>query len=332
MRALLARLALLPALLWAAAAGPAWAGPPALDVPVDCALGTECFIQNFVDRDPGPAARDYTCGFLTYDGHKGTDFRLPDLAAMRRGVAVLAAAAGTVTRVRDGMDDVSIRTAGKEAIAGREAGNAVVIDHGDGWETQYSHLRKGSVAVRPGQTVAAGQRLALIGLSGNTEFPHVDFAVRHDGQVIDPFVGTDAAAACGGERHPLWKDADGALAYRSTGVLGAGFAGEPPQDAKARDGAYAGVAVGRDAPVLGFWAEIFGGRAGDQLELRLLAPDGRELRRSRGAVPRPLAVLFVAAAAERPGAGWPPGAYRGRLTVTRDGAVVADAERRIDLR
>jgi len=55
------------------------------------------------------------------------------------------------------------------------------------------------------------------------------------------------------------------------------------------------------------------------------------MQRSQGAVPKPLAVLFVAAAAQRPPAGWPPGAYRGRLSVTRDGAVVAEAERRIDM-
>src|SRR6185503_18489146 len=48
-------------------------GAPALDVPVACEMGKACVLQNYVDRDPGPAARDYRCGMLTYDGHKGTD-------------------------------------------------------------------------------------------------------------------------------------------------------------------------------------------------------------------------------------------------------------------
>jgi len=73
-------------------AAPAAAGSFLLNPPVDCTLGETCFIQNFVDRDPGPGAADFTCGPMTYDGHKGTDFALPSLAAMRQGVDVLAAA------------------------------------------------------------------------------------------------------------------------------------------------------------------------------------------------------------------------------------------------
>ncbi len=315
------------------AASPAGAEVPSLTVPVDCRIGEECFVQNFVDRDPGPGARDYMCGALTYDGHAGTDFRVPDLAAMRRGVAVLAAAAGVVVGVRDGVDDVSIRAPGAPSVAGREAGNMVAVDHGDGWLTQYSHLRKGSVAVHPGERVAAGQRLGLIGLSGNTEFPHVDVAVRHNNQPVDPFVGPDAPPACGGGGTPLWNEAARqALAYRPTGVLNAGFAAETPNEAKARDGAYDAAAPGRDAPVLAFWAEIFGGQAGDRLELRIRGADGREIQRSSGVVPRPLAALVVATAAKRPAAGWPPGVYRGQFSLTRNGAVAVDAERRVEIR
>src|SRR5258706_16384656 len=38
---------------------------PALALPVDCQIGRACIVQNYVDRDPGPGARDYRCGFLT---------------------------------------------------------------------------------------------------------------------------------------------------------------------------------------------------------------------------------------------------------------------------
>jgi hypothetical protein len=137
-----------------------------LGLPVDCTPGRDCFIQNYVDNDPGPGRRDYACGPLSYDGHVGTDFRVPDRAAMLRGVAVVAAAPGVVRATRDGMADISIRETGREAVAGREAGNSVLIDHGDGWETQYSHLRRDSVRVHPGDRVKAGAVLGLIGLSG----------------------------------------------------------------------------------------------------------------------------------------------------------------------
>ena len=33
---------------------------PELVLPVDCVLGATCEIQNYVDRDPGPGARDYS--------------------------------------------------------------------------------------------------------------------------------------------------------------------------------------------------------------------------------------------------------------------------------
>ena len=67
------------------------AGDFSLAFPLDCTLGDTCFIQQFVDQDPSPAARDFTCGSLTYDGHKGTDIALVDLADQAKGVNVLAA-------------------------------------------------------------------------------------------------------------------------------------------------------------------------------------------------------------------------------------------------
>ena len=70
-----------------------------LQVPVDCRVGESCFIQQYADHDPGPGAKDYRCGSLTYDGHDGTDFRLPTTAAQRAGVKVLAAADGMVRLV-----------------------------------------------------------------------------------------------------------------------------------------------------------------------------------------------------------------------------------------
>lgn len=318
---------------WFAAALPlaalpagAKADPPALEVPVRCRIGAECFVQNYVDADPGPGARDFTQGRLTYDGHKGTDFRVPDLGAMRRGVTVVAAAPGVVARVRDGEEDVSIRQSGG-AAAGREAGNAVVVDHGGGWETQYSHLRRGSLAVRPGDRVEAGAPLGQIGLSGNTEFPHVDFAVRHDGRVVDPFVGEPQGGS------GLWSpQARETLAYRPSGLLGAGFAAEPPKAEKARDGAYDAERLPVDAPALGVWAEIFGGREGDRMTLQVTGPDGRRLHSSTGTVPRPLAVLFVGTTVPKPAGPWTPGTYRMTVTLMHGTDVVVREERNAELR
>jgi hypothetical protein len=114
----------------------------------------------------------------------------------KRSDAIAAAADGVVVDVRDGMPDVSIRVGGREAVQGREAGNRVALFHGDGWLTQYSHLKQGSVAVRKGDRVQAGQRLGEIGLSGSTEFPHLEFLATYQDRVIDPFVGLGDFPTC----------------------------------------------------------------------------------------------------------------------------------------
>jgi len=183
---------------------PAAAAPPELDIPVVCELGRDCFIQFYVDRDASTGVADHHCAGLTYDGHKGTDFRLIELPAMQRGVIVRAAATGTVRAIRDGEDDLGVGK-NERPMAGREAGNAVVLVHDDGWETQYSHMMKGSVNIAKGQRVVAGEAPGLIGLSGNSTFPHLDFSVRHDGDIVDPFTGAAASEPCDVKRAPLWS-------------------------------------------------------------------------------------------------------------------------------
>jgi murein DD-endopeptidase MepM/ murein hydrolase activator NlpD len=182
----LAPIGTLMLLSFAAPAAPAVADDLKLALPVACEIGRDCFVQNFFDHDPGPDRRDYACGWLSYDGHDGTDFRVADVPAMMRGVTVVAAAPGTVKVVRDGMDDINLAEIGREALKGREAGNGVVIDHGDGWETQYSHMRKASIVVRSGQAVEAGTPLGRIGLSGATEFPHSIYPYATTGGTSTP--------------------------------------------------------------------------------------------------------------------------------------------------
>jgi murein DD-endopeptidase MepM/ murein hydrolase activator NlpD len=177
---------------------------PKLAFPLACQSGQTCEIQHYVDRDPGPGVLDYRCGHRTYDKHGGVDIRILDMAAQQRGVDVLAAAPGKVARLRDGVPDVSVRTRGLGAVSGQECGNGVVIDHGDGWETQYCHLAQGSVKVKVGDTVKAGTPIGRVGLSGQTEFPHLHITVRHNGQMVDPFAPNVAMGTCAAPGHSMW--------------------------------------------------------------------------------------------------------------------------------
>jgi len=289
------------------------------DLPVACPADAGCVVRSFVDDDPGPEGKDWRCGRLTYDGHKGTDIRVPDGVAMARGIPVLAAAPGTVLRLRDGMDDVSIRVTGADAVKDREAGNSLIIDHGGGWETQYGHLRKDSIIVKPGQTVTAGQPIGLMGLSGNTEFTHTHFEIRHNGQPIDPYTGADMGAGCGMANTPLWTErALAALPYREDAPFDAGFADAAPNQWAARAGDYAGLTLTVDSPALVFWIDVLGHRAGDRQLMRLLGPDGTPVVKTDDAVDETHIQWFQFIGAKRPPNGWPPGRYRGEYSLVRD--------------
>jgi len=313
-------------------------GAPRLGVPVDCDMARDCFIQNYVDQDPGPAAKDYTCGPLTYDGHDGIDIRVRSAGQTVPRVAVLAAADGAVSAVRDSMPDVSFRERDAAAIRGREAGNGVILDHGNGWLTQYSHLRQGSIAVEPGQRVAAGQLLGLVGLSGKTEFPHLHFSVRHRGQTLDPFTGRPPGSGCSADADragALWDEAArDALAYRAGGLLAAGFATQAPTLEAALDGAY-DAPPRRAAPALVFWAAAWGLRAGDRETLRLTAPDGSVLAETSTEMPGDKAQWIRFAGHRLRQGAWPPGRYRGEYRVLRGPAAapttVVDVARELDI-
>jgi len=328
---------LLACLLAAPAPWPARAAEPAaalaLAIPVDCAIGTDCFVQNYFDHDPGPGRMDWACGRLSYDGHDGTDFRVPDLPAMERGVAVLAAADGVVRATRDGMPDVNVNVPGRDRLGGRDAGNAVVLDHGDGWVSQYSHLRRGSVAVREGQRVRAGERLGDIGLSGNTEFPHVELAVRYRGRAVDPFVGLAPFADCGDRRAPLWRgEARRLLAYRPTGPLAAGFATGPVDPGAARRGDLDARTFSPGTPALVMWVDLFGAMEGDIERFRILGPDGAALHDRRRRLERSNVSWFAWSGRRRPPPGWARGRYRGVYTLTRGAETVLEMTAEAEIR
>ena len=65
-------------------------------------------------------------------------------------------------------------------------GNHVVIDHGGGLETLYSHLSGYARGLARGQRVRQGEVIGFVGSTGLSTGPHLDFRVQQDGTFIDP--------------------------------------------------------------------------------------------------------------------------------------------------
>lgn len=295
------------------------AGDISLAFPVDCELGTTCYIQHLVDLDPSASVRDFQCGDLSYDGHKGTDIALPSIAAQAQGVTVFAAADGEVRGMRNDMADVL--QFGPEApdVTNRECGNGVVIAHENGYETQYCHLAQGSILVETGQQVTAGAPLGTIGLSGKTQFPHLHFSVRHHGAVIDPFDVIDAAR-CDDALDPIWTDVP---ATPPGGLISIGLHDGVPDYQEIKDGTADMNLRANDAALVG-WAFVYMARLGDILEITITGPKGREVNHSQ-VIKRNQAQMFRATGRRTPAGGWPKGNYLLDVTLTRDGTPIDQA-------
>jgi hypothetical protein len=85
----------------------------------------------------------------------------------------------------------------------RVFGNHIILDLGDGTYAAYAHLQRGSLTVRAGDRVVAGQQLARCGNSGNSTEPHLHFQLM-DGPDLDtargvPFTWRGAGVPAAGE-------------------------------------------------------------------------------------------------------------------------------------
>ncbi|MEQ1617937.1 MAG: M23 family metallopeptidase [Terricaulis sp.] len=304
-------------------------------LPIDCTVGEVCVVQNYADANPSAGAGDDPqCGPLSYDGHDGLDFRVP-AALARRGVNVLAPAAGVVLGVRDGEPERAFLDRGAAAVADRECGNGVRIAHGGGWSTQLCHMRAGSLRVARGERVSAGQVLGLVGLSGQTEFPHVHLTLFRNERKIDPLTGGALAdLRCGprgADAGSHWSAAARqALAYRGARLFSLGFTGAAPNANARVEDLPANAAV--NAPALVFWALASGPRDGDVLRVRLYGPDGALVGEGERIQPRDQAQASMFAGRRTPAGGWASGRYRGVAELLRDGRVLQTRTETMELR
>lgn len=150
-----------------------------------------------------PSARDILLPALDPAGRPGTVSRRPT-DGVRGPVLWPLVEAGFVTRAfgdstasreegHSGLDVAVpsgsyVRSAGSGVVAetgeDREYGRYIRIDHGDGIRSLYAHASWVFPSV--GDTVEAGEVIALSGNTGRSTAPHLHLEIERDGQLEDP--------------------------------------------------------------------------------------------------------------------------------------------------
>lgn len=83
------------------------------------------------------------------------------------GITILCAADGVVQATRNTYTG---------STRDGSAGNFIIVQH-DGYDTVYYHLKKDSLRVKKGDTVKAGQRIAVMGCTGHATGVHLHFGI-----------------------------------------------------------------------------------------------------------------------------------------------------------
>lgn len=311
---------------------------PGLTAPIECSDPNNCVVQNHVDLSGPNGVSDPACGARSYNGHQGVDFRIRDIPMMMEGVDVVSAADGKVVRARDGEFDGAWAANRRDVVAANLCGNGVLVDHGEGFMTQYCQLRRDSISVKDGEWIKRGQKIGQVGMSGRAEFPHLHFQVMKEGKRIDPFTGRGIGEGCGQAVAQVWNTnvpdhwnpASGPFVFKG------GFT----------DRQIALPLIDRGLPLptresqaIVFYARSIWLKDGDLQEIQLEGPPGFEpvaLKEEAVKGDKAQAFRFVGRpkteeqlAAKEP---FPAGVYRGRYRVKRGGDVIADFEQVMELR
>jgi hypothetical protein len=102
------------------------------------------------------------------------------------GREILAPARGTVTYARNDVPnnphpgnrpDINMYTALHDPVMAYY-GNCVIVDHGNSEYSVMAHMQQGSVTVKVGERVAAGQVIGRLGNSGDSFGPHLHYQLQ----------------------------------------------------------------------------------------------------------------------------------------------------------
>jgi len=132
------------------------------------------------------------------------------------GQSLLAVTDGVVIAVKDGIGDNNPETGERPVRITRDTivGNYVMLDIGNGLNAVYAHLIPGSLTVKVGDMVTAGQEIGRLGNSGNSDGPHLHFHIE---------TRTGLARPLAGEGVPYYLDSYTLMDMYSDGDLEAVF-------------------------------------------------------------------------------------------------------------
>jgi murein DD-endopeptidase MepM/ murein hydrolase activator NlpD len=289
--------------------------------PVEGVRGRDWSITAYVDKDPRQNRWvDYEGGAVTYDGHDAIDIGIGNFASMDEGVAVLAAAGGTIEAAVDGNTDRNLLTLNAK---NPPPSNWLRINHGNGWTTEYFHLARNSFKVKVGDRVVRGQQIADIGSSGHSNGPHLHFVVKRNESIVDPQTLPSSYFV-----RPLSYQGARSAEALDSGITNDWFrdnAGNWP-DIHERP-SEARTFSGREQKDIHFWSLLSQTRVGDVFECSWHLPDGtrfsmeRSVAEARGVMVPYLFILPVSQTAGKLGL-W-------NVTLRANGRIVAQQSFRI---
>ena len=156
-------------------------------------IGPHRFVTNPMNGTLDPS-ETFAIDWVQVDAHGlayRTDGKKPE-DWIGYGAEITAAAPGTVVEVMRDLQDVTPGKNPEGLTIAQIAGNRVIIDMGSGHYAMYAHLAPGSVQLHVGDYVRQGQKLGLLGNTGNSSGPHLHFQVMDRPSSLDdtslPFV------------------------------------------------------------------------------------------------------------------------------------------------